>query len=188
MGLYGADDRLWTDAPGLEDRNTNQLYDICIWSDIRGLNPLPPAWQAGALPNELIPHINGTPGRTLTCDLLLRRQLLLYIWATGVYKWYFLQESNPHLPVRSRAFFPLNQGSILAMRQLFYPLSLQPLWRTLLWLSGIDIITGASGVDGRAWTSDLSIISAAFCQLNYTHIYKGGISRPVEAFRSANRT
>ena len=30
-----------------------------IWSGKRGLNPQPPAWKAGALPIELLPHLRG---------------------------------------------------------------------------------------------------------------------------------
>ena len=58
----------------------------CIMEQVIGLEPTPPVWKTGILTNYTTPAC-GTPGRTLTYDLLLRRQLLLYIWATGVYKW-----------------------------------------------------------------------------------------------------
>ncbi len=30
---------------------------LFVWSGIRGSNSLPPPWQGGALPDELIPHL-----------------------------------------------------------------------------------------------------------------------------------
>lgn len=52
-----------------------------LWSGIRGLNPLPSAWQADALPNELIPHIK-TPINI--CKILELNQLLLTCQANAL--------------------------------------------------------------------------------------------------------
>ena len=51
---YGADSRTWTGTLGLEDQDTNQLYNICILERIEGIEPSTKPWQSFVLPLNYI--------------------------------------------------------------------------------------------------------------------------------------
>lgn len=96
------------------------LTSLALWSDRRASNPQPPAWQAGALPVELLPHkdcLHSLVPRPTAYPIGKSRSSHLRYYKprfnhTPRQSWTNIGDSNPHhLLGRQRCYHYTNAGN-----------------------------------------------------------------------------